>query len=419
MHEHKGTARLPVSYIDSERQEMTNMICQTESPMMAYPALKFHGFPGRPRILVAEDQADVIAALHLLLKRNGYEAEFASSPDDALEALRERNFDVALLDLNYSRDTTSGNEGLELVSHAQAIDATLAVVVMTAWGSIPLAVEAMHRGACEFVQKPWDNAQLLRVLQQQVERSHSMRQKRLSEELEQQEAALIQRALMPHEITASAGMTIAASSQSARIVGGDYYDVIQLNTNRTGVCIADVMGKGVGAALLMSNLQAAVRVLAPEVRDPAAFCGRANQAVSANNVPCKFITFFYCVLDSEHCRITFTNAGHNWPVLAHADGTFDRLNTDDMVLGTTPKWSYHQRELELRSGDRLVLFTDGITEACSADGTEFGEQSLLDILRDHVSLSAADLRDHLLEAARSHCRGTWTDDATLIVVAVE
>jgi phosphoserine phosphatase RsbU/P len=387
--------------------------------MTAHPALEFHVSPGRPRVLVAEDQADVIAALHLLLKRNGYEAEFASSPDDALEALRERNFDVALLDLNYSRDTTSGKEGLELVSRAQAIDTTLAVVVMTAWGSISLAVEAMHRGACDFVQKPWDNAQLLRVLQQQVERSHSMRQKRLSEELEQQDAARIQRALMPHEITAPAGMTIAASSQSAHIVGGDYYDVIQLDANRTGVCIADVMGKGVGAALLMSNLQAAVRMLAPEIRDPAAFCGRANQAVSANNVPGKFITFFYCVIDSEHRRISFTNAGHNWPVLAHADGTFDRLSTDDMVLGTTPKWNYHQRELELRSGDRLLLFTDGITEACGADGTEFGEHNLLQVLRDHVSLSAADLRDALLEAARSHCRGVWTDDATLIVIAVD
>ena len=387
--------------------------------MTAYPALDFQAFPGRPRVLVAEDQPDVIAALHLLLKRNGYDAEFVSSPGDALQALRSRTFDVVLLDLNYSRDTTSGSEGLELVSQAQAIDSTLAVVVMTAWGSIALAVEAMHRGACDFVQKPWENAQLLRVLHQHVERSHSIRQKRLSEELEQQEAARIQRALMPNEITAPAGMTIAASSQSVHMVGGDYYDVIQLDATRTGVCIADVMGKGVGAALLMSNLQAAVRVLAPEVRDPAAFCRRANQAVSANNVAGKFITFFYCVLDAEHRRITFTNAGHNWPLLAHADGTFDRLNTEDIVLGTTPKWTYHQRELNLRSGDRLVLFTDGITEACDTNGIEFGEDNLLQVLRENLSLGAHDLKDKLLQAARSHCRGAWTDDATLIVVALE
>src|SRR5689334_10611650 len=146
-----------------------DMICQTDIHAMAFPAPELASFAKRPRILVAEDQADVIAALHLLLKRNGYEAEFVSSPADALETLRHRAFDVALLDLNYSRDTTSGSEGLELVTQVQAIDSAMAVIVMTAWGSIELAVKAMHNGACDFVQKPWDNQQLLRVLQQQVE----------------------------------------------------------------------------------------------------------------------------------------------------------------------------------------------------------------------------------------------------------
>lgn len=395
------------------------MIGQTKNSLVAYPLWELDGKAERARILVAEDQADVIVALKLLLKRNAFEAEFVSSPAEALEALRHRRFDLALLDLNYSRDTTSGSEGLELVSQVQAIDSTLAVVVMTAWGSIELAVKAMHRGACDFVQKPWDNATLLRVIQQHVDRSRSMREKRLSEQLEEQEAALIQRALMPRDITAPEGLSIAAVSQSAHVVGGDYYDVLQLDGNRTAVCIADVMGKGVGAALLMSNLQAAVRMLAPEIRDPALLCGRANGAVSANNVAGKFITFFYCVLDSERRRISFTNAGHNWPVLAHADGTFDRLQTGDIVLGAAPKWNYHRQELELSSGDRLVLFTDGITEAYGPDGVEFGEERLIQLVCEHVSAGAADLKNNLLEAAQSHCDGIWPDDATLIVVGVQ
>jgi phosphoserine phosphatase RsbU/P len=386
---------------------------------MAYPAANLYSIGGRPRVLVAEDQADVVAALHLLLKRHGYEAEFVNSPADALGALRSRNFDIALLDLNYSRDTTSGSEGLELVSQVQAIDNTLSVVVMTAWGSIELAVTAMHRGACDFVQKPWDNAHLLRILDQQILRSQSLRQKRLSEELEQQEAAQVQRALMPGEITSPDGMTIVASSRSARTVGGDYYDVITLDHCRSAVCIADVVGKGVGAALLMSNLQASVRMLATEVTAPGAFCQRVNQVVSANKVPGKFITFFYCVIDAEQHRISFTNAGHNWPVLAHADGTLERLNTEDTVLGTTPGWSYHQQELELRSGDRLVLFTDGITEACSHDGVEFGEEQLARLAADNVTLPPSGLKDKLLQAAQDHCQDTWTDDATLIVVGID
>jgi phosphoserine phosphatase RsbU/P len=179
------------------------------------------------------------------------------------------------------------------------------------------------------------------------------------------------------------------------------------------------MGKGVSAALLMSNLQASVRMLAPEVNDPALLCERVNRAVSANNVPGKFITFFHCVLDSERRRLTFTNAGHNWPILAHADGSFERLNTEDTVLGATPTATYHQQQLQLRSGDRLVLFTDGITEACDSGGSEFTEDKLLQLVRENVSLPADALNQMLLHAARSHCQDKWTDDATLIVVAVE
>jgi sigma-B regulation protein RsbU (phosphoserine phosphatase) len=396
-----------------------NMLCQTENPVMALPALELHGIPERPRILVAEDQTDVVMALHLLLKRNGYEAEFVKCPEDALEALRNRPFDAALLDLNYSRDTTSGSEGLELVAQALAIDSTLAVVVMTAWSSVELAVKAMHRGACDFVQKPWDNAQLLSVLGLQIERCRSLRQQRLSEQQEQLEAAQIQRGLMPRDASAPAGMAIAATSQSARTVGGDYYDIIRLDQSCFALCIADVVGKGVAAALLMSNLQASVRMLAPEVRDTAALCGRINEAISANNVPGKFITFFYCVLDSAQRRVRFTNAGHNWPMLAHADGSVERLNSEDTVLGAASRWTYHQQELELRSGDRLVLFTDGISETCDDAGTEFGEDQLLELVRDNLTLSAAALKSKLLEAARSHCRDKWADDATLIVLAVD
>lgn len=386
---------------------------------MAHAATtELQAFSGRPRVLVAEDQEDVIAALLLLLKNNGYEAEFVNSPAAAVNALKSHNFDAILLDLNYSRDTTSGAEGLELISAVQALDSTMAVVVMTAWGSIELAVDAMHRGACDFVQKPWDNRQLLNVLEQQMKRSQELRLKRLNEQFEQQEAAQVQRALMPHEIAARDGVTVVASSQSARTVGGDYYDVIELGEHRSALCVADVVGKGMGAALLMSNLQAAVRMLASDVIEPKPFCERVNKAVSANNVPGKFITFFYCVVDSGEKRISFTNAGHNWPVLAHADGSWLRLSSDDVVLGTMREWSYHQQQAELRSGDRLILFTDGITECADAEGQEFGEDRLVELVSRNVHLPASELKDLILSCANEHSKGVFTDDATLIVVAV-
>src|SRR5581483_345354 len=111
-----------------------------------------------PRVLVADDQPDVLEALRLLLKAEGYQLETAASPAGVLAAIEDREFDVLLMDLNYARDTTSGQEGLDLLNSVRALDSTLPIVVMTAWGSVDVAVEAMRRGARDFVQKPWENA---------------------------------------------------------------------------------------------------------------------------------------------------------------------------------------------------------------------------------------------------------------------
>ena len=128
-----------------------------------------------PRVLIADDQPDVREALRLLLKAEGIVCESVSGPDAVLSALELREFDVVLIDLNYARDTTSGKEGLDLLSRIQSIDGTLPVVVMTAWGSIELAVEAMRRGARDFVQKPWENSRLLSILRTQIELCRALR----------------------------------------------------------------------------------------------------------------------------------------------------------------------------------------------------------------------------------------------------
>jgi DNA-binding NtrC family response regulator len=136
-----------------------------------------------PRVLIADDQADVLEALRLLLKSEGYQTEAVSSPAGIMAALEARDFDVLVMDLNYTRDTTSGQEGLELLNHIRSIDSILPVVVMTAWGSVDIAVEAMRRGARDFIQKPWDNARLLTIVRTQTELSAALRrQQRLEAE---------------------------------------------------------------------------------------------------------------------------------------------------------------------------------------------------------------------------------------------
>jgi len=128
-----------------------------------------------PRVLIADDQPDVLEALRLLLKAEGYQIELVSSPVGVLNALDAREFDVVLMDLNYARDTTSGQEGLDLLSRIQALDSTLPVVVMTAWSSVKVAVEAMRRGARDFIQKPWENERLVSILRTQIELSRALR----------------------------------------------------------------------------------------------------------------------------------------------------------------------------------------------------------------------------------------------------
>jgi DNA-binding NtrC family response regulator len=128
-----------------------------------------------PRILVADDQQDVLEAMRLLLKAEGYQIECVTSPKAAIQALEARDFDVVIIDLNYTRDTTSGEEGLELLSKIQSIDSILPVVVMTAWGTVQVAVDAMRRGARDFVQKPWENERLLAIVKTQIELSNALR----------------------------------------------------------------------------------------------------------------------------------------------------------------------------------------------------------------------------------------------------
>src|SRR5262249_19494000 len=130
--------------------------------------------PG-PRILIADDQPDVLEALRLLLKGEGFAIETAASPAAIMAAIEARDFDVVLMDLNYARDTTSGQEGLDLLTRIQALDHTLPIVVMTAWASIELAVEAMRRGARDFIQKPWENARLLAIVRTQIELGQALR----------------------------------------------------------------------------------------------------------------------------------------------------------------------------------------------------------------------------------------------------
>jgi len=381
-----------------------------------------------PRTLIADDQPDVLAALRLLLRTEGYQIEAVSSPADVLEAIRKRSFDVVLMDLNYARDTTSGQEGLDLITNIRTLDSTLPVVVLTAWGSVELAVEAMHRGVRDFVQKPWDNSQLLRSLRTQIEVGRKRRQQRkleaanksATDHLRQEltDSQEIQEALLPRELPAIPGVDVAVAWKPAEAVGGDYFDVIKFSDRHTAICVADVAGKGLPAALMMSNMQAVLKSCASEVVAPADLCSRVNSVICHNLVAHRFISSFYALIDTRLRRLSYTNAGHCPPMLLR-NGDCVRLREGGPVLGIFPDRIYSQDEIDLEHGDCLVLYTDGVTEALNSDGEEFGEQRLQELLTLGYGLHATELRDRVMSAVNDFTGGRTQDDATLMVLTLD
>jgi phosphoserine phosphatase RsbU/P len=369
------------------------------------------------RVLVADDQPDVLEALRWLLTGEGYEPEFVSTTDAVLERLRERPFDLLLMDLNYSRDTTSGREGLELIPQVRAYDSSLPIVVMTGWGSVDTAVEAMRLGAKSFVQKPWEDVTLLEILQREIDDSQAMKRRDAKQQREFEDARLIQRGLLPAAMPQAAGVQLASSWQPANGVGGDCFDAIAFGTG-VGLTIADVAGKGVPAALLMSNLQAAVRAFAQEGTAPGAVCTSVNRLLCRNMASGRFVTFCYVRIDAATHKLTYANAGHNPPLLVRSSGKVDSLAPTGTVLGVFAESAYEQGDFVVAPGDRLVLYTDGITEGRNPAGEEFGEDRLSDSAARHRALPAEEMLAGIMRDVEAFNAGVYEDDATLIVAGL-
>jgi phosphoserine phosphatase RsbU/P len=372
-----------------------------------------------PRILIADDQPDLLDALRLLLKGEDMQMEAVTSPDAALRAIESGKFDLLLMDLNYTGDTTSGREGIDLLARVQALDEMLPVVAMTGWGSVDLAVEAMRRGVRNFVQKPWDNQQLVAMLRSEIDAGRARRQQQLHQEREFQEARRIQQKLLPAALPQVSGWSVAASWQPASGVGGDCYDALLFGGSRLGVSIADVVGKGIPAALLMSNLQAAVRAFATDGVGPADLCSQVNRILCGHIAEGRFISFVYCVVDPSNRLLTYSNAGHYPPILLRANGSVERLTAGGPVLGVFGDATYEEASVALGQGDRVVLFTDGITEARNAADEEFGEERLIEAALPNRGATSSALETRLAAEVRAFTGGNYQDDATLIVMGTE
>jgi serine phosphatase RsbU (regulator of sigma subunit) len=234
---------------------------------------------------------------------------------------------------------------------------------------------------------------------------------------ELQQAADIQQGLLPTSAPLVPGLDLAGYNAACRTVGGDYYDFLSYPDGRVAMVVADVAGKGMPAALLMSSLQARVQVLFDDPTDLAALVARLNRIITVNCPANRFISFFIGVLDPNTDELTYVNAGHNPPLLVHCDGKVEKLEGTGLLLGILAQAKYEQRTSKLQLGDVVVLFSDGVTEASRPDiDEEFGEDRLAATLAELSCDSAQSIIESINQRVQEFTRGSPpADDITLVV----
>jgi serine phosphatase RsbU (regulator of sigma subunit) len=237
-------------------------------------------------------------------------------------------------------------------------------------------------------------------------------------EVELAQASEIQRSLLPIETPSVPGYELAGFNLACRTVGGDYYDFIPYSDGRLADLVGDVSGKGLAASLMMSSLQARVQMLSETNPEPAPAVAILNRSLSARCPLGKFITFFYAVLDPATGSISYANAGHNYPHMITANGTSHLLQGGGMVLGIIGASQYEAYKAELKVGDTLVLFSDGVTEARSPDGKdEFGDERLAEFLLARQQVPTADIISQLVDYLREWSgQFGFADDFTMLLV---
>lgn len=239
------------------------------------------------------------------------------------------------------------------------------------------------------------------------------RQELAAQASELRDAFEIQSSLLPRTVPQIAGVEISCAWQPARTVSGDYFDVIVLSESRIAFCLADVSGKGMSAALITANLQATLRAFAPDEDSPARLCQRLNHALCPSLPTGGFVTLVYGIVDRKKMTLTYELAGHNPPMLLRGSEVIP-LEGSGPVLGILPGAEFSDQTISLRLGDRLVISTDGVTEAFNPEGEEFGEARL--VAAASAGQTAHEIRTEVMRTVGEFATGNFHDDASLMVV---
>ena len=340
----------------------------------------------RPKILVVDDEPDLEHLVRQRMRREirsgQYSFMFAQNGVEALEVLsEEQDIDMVLTDINMPR-----MDGLTLLDQIPKVDPNIRSVIVSAYGDMKNIRTAMNRGAFDFITKPIDFEDMKVTIQRTLHHLELWREalesrdKLVALQNELSVANKMQQSILPTSFPTGRGFEIFGSMKPARDVGGDFFDVLSLEDGRIGLVVADVSDKGVPAALFMMSSRTLLKGAAIGLDAPGKVLSEVNQLLQEENDAAMFVTVFYATFDPESGELTYANGGHNTPLVVHADGSSTVIPpTGGVALGVVPDFTYEESAMTLQPGDRVVLYTDGVTEAENDHGDQFGLERLCEI----------------------------------------
>lgn len=378
-------------------------------------------------ILVVDDEPDLEQLMKQRMRREirrgTYSFEFAGNGVEALEKLSENpQIEIVLSDINMPK-----MDGLTLLEHIPDVNENIRSVIISAYGDMRNIRLAMNRGAFDFITKPVD----FEDLKVTIDRTYrhlllwrdavESRDKLVLIQNELNIAGTMQQGILPTEFPRTETYQLFARMEPARQIGGDFYDVVQLENGQIGFTIADVSGKGVPAALFMMSARTYIKGSAVGHKQPEDVLAEANNMLEDGNDSMMFVTLLYAVYDPPTRRLKFANAGHNLPVIYHADGSVSDLpSTSGVALGLVPDMEFERGTIQLEPGDVLLLYTDGVNEAENANLELFEMDRVRELYNgEPPPLDAEKIIDHVFSSVRTFA-GSYpqSDDITCMALCI-
>ncbi len=358
-------------------------------------------------ILVVDDEPDLERLVRQRMRREvrkgKYSLDFAQNGVEALEKLKANDqFDMVLSDINMPR-----MDGLTLLDQIRKVDPDLRAVIVSAYGDMKNIRTAMNRGAFDFVTKPIDFDDLRVTIERTLSNLEEWRQalafrdRLVKIENELNLARKMQGSILPKEFPSDGNYSLYASMEPVQAVGGDFYDVIDLDGGRMGVTIADVSGKGIPAALFMMSSRTLLKGSAIGMGSPNDTLNEANDILCTENTELMFVTVLHARYNPESGRFSYASGGHDAPLLVRANGeTMLAPRAEGIALGVMSDFKFEAEEIILHPGDTVILYTDGVTEAKNSDDEMFGVKRLQGLFEGAAPASAREAIEQVFQGVR-------------------